>query len=324
MRYPLLVTALLTLVLVAAGSGAAEAGTAGIRAAPVNLTSPTISGKAREGQTLSASQGEWSGDPTAFFYQWLRCDSSGANCVAISGASEPTYLLVAADVGSRLRVEVVAANGDGASPARRSARTAIVRVPVPVLVAKPVISGLARAGETLSASTGEWTNAPTAFTYGWRRCLPGASSCTKLPDATQPTYLLTSADVGSRMRVRVNAINAGGSSKSAGSSSTAPVKSAASGFKLGKVSKDRKRGLARIVVTVPTAGTVSVRRTAKAKGARRTVSAPRAVKLTVKPRGRTKSRLRARGKAKLKVFITYAPTGGAEVTKSRRIVLKRR
>src|SRR4051812_19981308 len=42
---------------------------------PANVSLPAISGPAREGQTLSTDPGGWTGAPTAFSYEWLRCDS---------------------------------------------------------------------------------------------------------------------------------------------------------------------------------------------------------------------------------------------------------
>ena len=75
-----------------------------------NLTPPTISGTAREGQTLQSSPGTWSFDLDflEYAYQWERCDTNGANCVDISGATQSSYTLRAADVGSTLRLEVTA------------------------------------------------------------------------------------------------------------------------------------------------------------------------------------------------------------------------
>ena len=62
-------------VAVLAGSASAGAASPAERAAPVNTAPPAISGQARVGTTLSATQGEWQGSPNAFFYQWLRCNA---------------------------------------------------------------------------------------------------------------------------------------------------------------------------------------------------------------------------------------------------------
>ena len=55
---------------------------AAFAAAPVNSTPPTIAGTA-EGQTLTAANGTWQNNPTAFQYQWQRCDASGDGCGAM-------------------------------------------------------------------------------------------------------------------------------------------------------------------------------------------------------------------------------------------------
>ncbi|HET9050156.1 MAG TPA: DNRLRE domain-containing protein, partial [Candidatus Dormibacteraeota bacterium] len=94
--------------------------------APANTTPPAISGTAQNGQTLTASSGSWSGTtPMTFADQWRRCDSTGAGCVSIPGATATTYTLTAADVGSTIRVAVTATNGGGSSTAT-SAQTAAV------------------------------------------------------------------------------------------------------------------------------------------------------------------------------------------------------
>lgn len=75
-----------------------------------NLTPPTISGTAQRGETLSSTTGTWDYDLDylGFTYQWLRCDAAGSNCTDIVGGQESSYLLTAADVGSRIRLEVTA------------------------------------------------------------------------------------------------------------------------------------------------------------------------------------------------------------------------
>ena len=45
---------------------------------PQSTALPTISGSAAIGQTLSAVPGAWLGFPTAYTYQWQRCDGTGA------------------------------------------------------------------------------------------------------------------------------------------------------------------------------------------------------------------------------------------------------
>ena len=92
---------------------------------PVNTSPPTISGTPTKGQTLSASEGTWENAPTAYTYRWLRCDSGGGACAAISGAATDEHTLVAADVGSTVRVDVTASNGGGQASAE-SAPSAVV------------------------------------------------------------------------------------------------------------------------------------------------------------------------------------------------------
>jgi hypothetical protein len=96
-----------------------------IVSAPTNTSPPAISGAAQDGQTLAGSSGSWSGSPASYAYQWQRCDSSGAACVAIAGASSFTYAVQTADVGTVLRLAVTASNTAGSATAV-SAQTAIV------------------------------------------------------------------------------------------------------------------------------------------------------------------------------------------------------
>lgn len=93
---------------------------------PVNFQQPTVTGQATQGQTLSAHDGVWDGDPPpTIARRWQRCDTGGENCADIPGAVGPQYTLTADDVGLRIRLLVTASNLRG-SAARASEATAAV------------------------------------------------------------------------------------------------------------------------------------------------------------------------------------------------------
>jgi hypothetical protein len=108
----------------AAASNATELVTA-TAPGPPNPQPPAITGQAVVGQALTANPGTWTGTGITFTYQWRRCDTAGANCADISGATATTYTLVAADAGHTVRVEVTAKNATGQTTLA-SAQTAVV------------------------------------------------------------------------------------------------------------------------------------------------------------------------------------------------------
>ncbi|MFN2467140.1 MAG: hypothetical protein ABR521_03270 [Gaiellaceae bacterium] len=86
--------------------------------APSNTSPPTISGTPQDGQRLAGDPGQWTGtQPIRFDYQWDRCDKNGSGCGAIRGADDRNYTLVPADIGSTVRLRVVAQNSRGRSTA---------------------------------------------------------------------------------------------------------------------------------------------------------------------------------------------------------------
>ncbi len=84
-------------------------------AAPVNTGSPSISGTAQTGQTLTSTSGSWSESPSSFADQWQRCNATGASCSPVSGATAQTYARGSSDVGFTMRVAVTASNSAGNS-----------------------------------------------------------------------------------------------------------------------------------------------------------------------------------------------------------------
>ena len=92
---------------------------------PVNTALPIITGTAKQGHVLTTSDGSWTNSPTSYAYQWRRCNSSGASCTDISGATASFYTLVYADAAHTIRVVVTATNPYGPTAAT-SSQTATV------------------------------------------------------------------------------------------------------------------------------------------------------------------------------------------------------
>ena len=108
-------------------------------AAPLtNTARPTISGEARVGQELSASEGTWTGNPTSFAFQWQRCDVDTLTCANVIGATGRSYGVRLADLGFRLRVEVTART-DNRSGTATSSATAIVVPTTPITNRRPTL-----------------------------------------------------------------------------------------------------------------------------------------------------------------------------------------
>lgn len=79
------------------------------------------------------------------------------------------------------------------------------------------------AGDTLSATPGTWSGAPSSYSFQWQDCFSG--TCTDISGATLATYTLGASDVGNTVDVVVTAGNNQGSA-SATSSQTNVVQPA--------------------------------------------------------------------------------------------------
>ena len=189
----------------AGSASATSAATSVVIGLPANTVLPVITGTAAQSQTLSASTGTWTNSPTSYSYQWKSC-TAPATCTNV-GTNSATYLVASSDVGHTLVVAVTATNAAG-SPSATSTATAVV-VGLPANTAVPSISGTAAVGQTLTASTGTWTNSPTSYSYQWQRC-PRGSSCVDVNNTSQ-TYPVGQVDVNATLQVVVTATNAAGS-----------------------------------------------------------------------------------------------------------------
>lgn len=95
--------------------------------------------------------------------------------------------------------------------------TCTASAPVPVNTLRPAVTGSATVGRTLTATQGTWDNA-ASVTVRWQRC---GVSCTDIADATDLTYVATSADVGLSLRAVAQATSPEGGTIAAFSLKTA-------------------------------------------------------------------------------------------------------
>lgn len=171
---------------------------------------PTISGTATVGQTLTAAPGVWTPASVGFAYQWMR------NGVAISGATAPTFALTAADLGAVISVSVTGSSAGYAPVTLTSDPTSTVGSPR-VTSAVPTVTGTTRVGKTLTAHAGVWGPAPVSLTYRWSR------EGVQIAGANRATYELVNRDAGHTLTVTVTGTKRGFASGSVTSAPTSMI-----------------------------------------------------------------------------------------------------
>ncbi len=129
---------------------------------PVNLAPPLIQGTAQEGQILTATTGTWTGSPTSYSYQWQRRAAGSQTWVGVGGATSASYAVRTVDVGMAIRVVVVAVNASGSRSAASAPTQPVLPAP-PVNLSQPQVSGAPMENETLAATAGSWSGAPTGY-----------------------------------------------------------------------------------------------------------------------------------------------------------------
>ncbi|HEY2542105.1 MAG TPA: hypothetical protein VGH92_03550 [Gaiellaceae bacterium] len=192
----MLVAGISALVLALSGSSA-----------PTPKALPSVVGTARAGSQITGLNGAWTGTGTiSYTYAWDRCDALGNGCSPIPGATRPTYLLTAADVGKTLGLIVTAKNASGAA----AVDAALVGPVAPSSstladIGRPVIGGTAATGSTLTSTAGIWTTPPSSVTYSWLACNPFGRACTPVAGAASPTYVPAAVDAGHTLVARLQA-----------------------------------------------------------------------------------------------------------------------
>jgi hypothetical protein len=198
----------------AVGSSSATSGSTNVIKAllPANLELPSITGLLQDGGLLAAVTGAWSGTgPLSFSYLWEQCNSAGLDCHEISGALNGTLGLLAAEVGSTVRVIVTATN-DAGSTSASSEPTSLVKALLPSNAGLPTISGALQDGASLLGDVGAWTGTgPLSFSQVWELCDSSGQNCKAIEGAVASTLALISSEVGGTVRLAVTATNSAGS-----------------------------------------------------------------------------------------------------------------
>jgi protocatechuate 3,4-dioxygenase beta subunit len=172
---------------------------------------PTITGVAQVGKTLTAVAGVWAPVADSVSYVWKR------DGVVISGATNASYVLTAADLGKTITVDATGSKTGYASTVKTSDATTVVLSGVFTTMPVPTITGVAQVGKTLTAVAGVWAPVADSVSYVWKR------GGLVIEGATSSTYVLTAADAGKTITVETTAVKAGYVSVTKASSATAIV-----------------------------------------------------------------------------------------------------
>ena len=167
-----------------------------------------------------------------FRFQWVSNDGSAD--AEITGATDSTYTLVAADEGKTVKVRVSFTDRGGYAESLTSAATDTVSFAVQQQTANnpatgaPGISGTAQVGETLTADTSGIadTDGLSNVTYSYQWVANDGTSDTDIAGATDSSYTLVAADEGRTIKVRVSFTDDADNDESLTSAATAAVDAA--------------------------------------------------------------------------------------------------
>ena len=179
---------------------------------PANTADPSLSGTARDGETLTLDDGDWAGSRPS-----PRPTSGGAATprrrlrrhrrrdrpdLYAAGRRRRRHRARRRDRHQRLRRRLVEATApsDVVPPRRPSSRS------------PPAVVGTAVDGQTVTADPGVWAGtAPVTYTYQWLRCELDGTACADDRRRHGRRVHAHGEDAGHGIRVEVTATNAAGS-----------------------------------------------------------------------------------------------------------------
>ncbi|MGZ5418171.1 MAG: CHAP domain-containing protein [Nocardioides sp.] len=156
-----------------------------------SVTAPTVTGEATVDSPLVATSGTWTPEPATLGYQWT------ADGIPVDGATATTFTPGPDQVGKAIAVVVTASKSGYVDVPSTSAPTQPVAPGTITAFPTPLLSGAPRLGQTLTVDPGTFVPADAAVSLEWLR------AGVPVEGATGPSYLLTPADLGSRLQARV-------------------------------------------------------------------------------------------------------------------------
>ncbi|MDX6569848.1 MAG: large repetitive protein, partial [Gaiellales bacterium] len=195
--------------------------------APVASGTPQVlpSTGLADGGTVSASSppSDWDGATgLTFDYRFQHC---GTTCIDAQTGTGSTYVLGPNDVGQTMRVIVEARSGPVGGPfSAPAASTSLPTDPVaPTARSAPGLTGGTQDGQTLTGTDANWNGVSgLTETFVFSRCAVGGS-CTAMQSGSGTTYPLTGADMGSTIRLTVQASKGGSAVSTSPAAETAVI-----------------------------------------------------------------------------------------------------
>lgn len=183
-----------------------------VSGAPMSGATPTISGTAKVGYTLTGGTAEsWSPAGSTLTYIWK------ASNVTIQSGSNRLLVVPSSAVGKTITLTIQGTSTGYVTTSRTSVATAKVRAGS-LTTSAALISGSARVGSTLRALTAAWRPSGVKLTYRWYR------NGRAISGATRSTYKIPRSARRSTIRVKITGSRTGYTAASRTSASTARIR----------------------------------------------------------------------------------------------------
>jgi hypothetical protein len=182
---------------------------------PPTVTTPTISGIAQEGQTLTASASSGQSD-NPVTYAWYSSADGFTNPIGRGAGYEVQEI----DEGNQIEVVATATNDNGFTTSAASAPTASMIDMSPSLTA-PVISGIAQEGQTMTATAAVANDSDATVAYQWQA--NHGTGFVSIAGATGLNYVVQEGDEGATLKLVATSTDTDGLGSTAISGATGVV-----------------------------------------------------------------------------------------------------